>query len=169
MVFFICWSFSIWQVVEQEGAISRTWLFFPRRFNALIGRKQAVAKGATQVPMFYYEDDKKPYPAALAAAATFLFTSVFLFSHFISLVEFTLSSFAQLWLYTVSFTLMTFSFFITMCSCASAAAAQNLAVGIYLLARLTFLMLGFVALGGLSPAVLSDTQWPHFILFFIGS
>lgn len=118
--------------------------------------------------MFYYEDDKKPYPVALAAAATFLFTGVFLFLHFISVVEFTLSSLVQTWLYNVSFTLMTFSIII-MYSIASAAAVQNLAVGIYLLARLTFLMLGFVALGGLSPAVLSDTRWPHFILFFIGS
>ena len=64
---------------------------------------------------------------------------------------------------------MTTSLFIAVCSCALAAAAQNLAVGIYLLARLTFLMLGFVALGGLSPEALSDTQWPYFILFFIGS
>ena len=176
MVFFTCSSPAIWQVVKQYGAISSAWLFFTRRLNALTGQEQAVAKGATQVPMFYYEGDNHDRLKSLTFWVTFLFALCFALPHMVTFAEFTPPSLAQYWLYIISITLMTgFSFIIMITSRLRAAkhtilvAAQNLAVGTYLLARLTFLTLGFVALGTLPPAALSDTRWPHFILFFIGT
>lgn len=143
-----------------------------RRFENLTTWKQDITEEATRIPAFYGAEIGSNSPVQMYIV--FIFSIMFGLADSFALVNSGLPTSTEnsIWVFSASITIIVPTIFMVLYThyrFGRPMLIAKIAVGIYILARITLFVLGCTTLRDLPPAALDTIHWPNFILFFIGN